>query len=546
MSENLKNNSENNNETNNYNPYDSLTEMGGSFNPDKAKAAREEALEAKHILDDSKHRKEEYLKSDLGQQEESIEETFDRWYNDIDEMVKSGQMTEEQAREMLNAMTESAIEGIDTVRQEYATQQELVGHEDVQKKLESIENGLGKEFDGETNINDATGKERTFSEWDIQPKLKDETSREFGDRAIKRGDITVLTEHVPKFQDESPEEYSKRIDQLHSDFLRKEGEGIEQYRERIEAADKNNDLLISEANHIIPSGTELAQKIIDEMSNIKDMQQSGRFDETKAKQFQRELLQQAIEDQRELDRNKMKEEKRAQLKEQLQQKRELENDALEEQPIENEKEPINEQYNTDTITPQVQQAPQEQTQQAPPPAAKKKPGLFGRIRGFFGRRRQARAERLRQAQAEEQAQQAQRAEQIKQQRMADYKAEHPGAIEDIAKAEAMAYAGDPYRTEAIKNRKRADAFLEGAKTLHAQGQDAQAYGLANTSKILRESALESNAFATVMEEAAGHQYDNQHNPDQARRDAVAEYLGEEQPTNSNQDDGATNANKKIA
>ena len=141
MSEKLNNNPENNLNANSEDRYNALSEMSGSFDPGKAEAARKRALEAQHVLDGTKHRKEEYLNSDLGQQEKSIEETYDSWYNDIEEMVRNGQMTEEQANEMLNTMTDSAIEGIDTVRQEYVNQQELVGHEEVQKKLEAAENG---------------------------------------------------------------------------------------------------------------------------------------------------------------------------------------------------------------------------------------------------------------------------------------------------------------------------------------------------------------------------------------------------------------------
>ena len=44
------------------------------------------------------------------------------------------------------------------------------------------------------------------------------------------------------------------------------------------------------------------------------------------------------------------------------------------------------------------------------PNTKKKIGLFGRIKGFFSKRRQAKAERLERAQTEERAKQAQLAE----------------------------------------------------------------------------------------------------------------------------------------
>ena len=77
MSETINNKSETS-ENSNDNSYNVLSEMKDNFNPAKAENARQEALEARHILGDDNHLKEEYAKSDLGQQEQGIEDTFDQ------------------------------------------------------------------------------------------------------------------------------------------------------------------------------------------------------------------------------------------------------------------------------------------------------------------------------------------------------------------------------------------------------------------------------------------------------------------------------------
>lgn len=293
MSETINNKNEISENTNN-DSYNVLSEMKDNFDPANAENARREALEARHILGEDNRLKEEYAKSDLGQQEQGIEETFDQWYNDIDEMVKSGQLSEDDARQMLDSMLESGISGINAVRQEYATQQELADHEEVQRKLESKETHATDDFAGETNLNSKTGKERTFSEWDIQPKKADETAREFGNREINRNDITVLTEYIPMLQDEDAKHYSQRITKLHEAYPRADGETSADYRNRINEANSSNELLFTLANRTIDSDSPVAKQLLDDLNNIEDMQKAGRFDGNRKEQLQREVLEKAI------------------------------------------------------------------------------------------------------------------------------------------------------------------------------------------------------------------------------------------------------------
>ena len=81
------------------------------------------------------------------------------------------------------------------------------------------------------------------------------------------------------------------------------------------------------------------------------------------------------------------------------------------------------------------------------------------------------------------------AEEARKQRIAEYKAEHPEAVDDVNKAYAMAKAGDKYETEATE--------------LRAQGKHDEA-------KIVQK-------IANTVEEVAGEDYDKRNdkrNPQQ--------------------------------
>ena len=71
------------------------------------------------------------------------------------------------------------------------------------------------------------------------------------------------------------------------------------------------------------------------------------------------------------------------------------------------------------------------------------------------------------------------AQKAREQRMTEYKAEHPEAVDDVNKAYPMAKAGDKYETEATNLR---------------------AKGYYNNAKV-------SQAIANMVEEAAGEYYD---------------------------------------
>ena len=113
-------------------------------------------------------------------------------------------------------------------------------------------------------------------------------------------------------------------------------------------------------------------------------------------------------------------------------------------------------------------------------------------------------------------------------RIAEYKAAHPNAVEDIKKAEAMAYAGDPYRTDATKSQQHAKEFLGFAKDSKDEGKNDEAQMLVGVARSFYESTQEINRIADVIEEEAGRKHDYEQNPDQAMKDAVTEYFKDEQ------------------
>lgn len=81
------------------------------------------------ILNENKTRKSEYLESEKGQEELSIEETFDEWVQQLDDKVDNGEISREEAIKQQEEMLESAVKGIEDVRSaeyERAKRQELV------------------------------------------------------------------------------------------------------------------------------------------------------------------------------------------------------------------------------------------------------------------------------------------------------------------------------------------------------------------------------------------------------------------------------------
>lgn len=97
----------------------------------------------------------------------SSQKYFDDENLNIDFMLKSGSITEEQADRFREEVKQRA-------------QQSAADDLELQKKLQQMEQrGEEDEFAGERNINDATGKERTRGLFDLYPQEKGESREEY-------------------------------------------------------------------------------------------------------------------------------------------------------------------------------------------------------------------------------------------------------------------------------------------------------------------------------------------------------------------------------
>ena len=116
------------------------------------------------------------------------------------------------------------------------------------------------------------------------------------------------------------------------------------------------------------------------------------------------------------------------------------------------------------------------------------------------------------------------AEEARRQAIAEYKATHPDAVENVEKARFMASAEDPYRTRAITNRKEASKYQDEADELYIKKEQLAAsndwrasdevgdkwlHDLTQ-SKIRKLEADESDKRADDAGKNAGIYYDSSH------------------------------------
>ena len=116
----------------------------------------------------------------------SSQKYFDDENLNIDDMLKSGSITEEQAERFREEVKQRA-------------QQSAADDLELQKKLQQMEQRGGEdEFSGERNINDATGKERTRGLFDLYPQGKGrggkESHQEYVDRLHHMRELTDRAE----------------------------------------------------------------------------------------------------------------------------------------------------------------------------------------------------------------------------------------------------------------------------------------------------------------------------------------------------------------
>lgn len=192
-------------------------------------------------------------------------------------------------------------------------------------KLEQTKNRTEEEYNkqhqedfvGERNYNDKQNKERTFTTYDVYPNIDPSPDQPFGERTRRRNDMTVLTEYLPMFPDEAADSYSKRVNQVYEDFPREDGEDLDHYKERIEKADKDNELLMSLAKHTIEPDSKIAESLQADLDDIAKMEQSGRYSKEQIDHFRHEQLEKAINEQYDANQKAAKEDKRNILREKL-------------------------------------------------------------------------------------------------------------------------------------------------------------------------------------------------------------------------------------
>lgn len=183
-------------------------------------------------------------------------------------------------------------------------------------------------FNNSLDINDRTGKERTYSQFDIYPinshkdeetgQISAESSREYGDRLTRMSELTTLTEVIPRFEDESKEEYQARINQVGDQFHRQEGEELSAYKERIAEASKDGSLLVSMAEQMVNDPKSTAIKNMHEyLIDIDQMEKSGKYEPKQIETFRREVATKVIKEQQSRMRQEAKSQKYAELKEKL-------------------------------------------------------------------------------------------------------------------------------------------------------------------------------------------------------------------------------------
>ena len=209
-----------------------------------------------------------------------------------------------------------------------AIHDEAVTHIDqVEQRMQNrTDSEYYSNFGGETNIDSGTGKARTRSVFDLYRRAEGENGVEHSERIRSNTDMATLAEYIPMLADEDTKSYSDRIKQLHEEFPRREGESADAYRDRIKVANQENRLLLTMANKMIDPDSAIAATLQEDLNNIEDMKKSGRFDEDKAKELQREVIEKAVNEQWKAAQDQEKTARRAKLKERLDARREAGDD----------------------------------------------------------------------------------------------------------------------------------------------------------------------------------------------------------------------------
>ena len=201
-----------------------------------------------------------------------------------------------------------------------------------------------------------------YSEWDsLMAKSNEQIQQNFLDdkehiaNKQKRDRFNYSQADVmPKDQDETTEEYSNRIAGIHEDFPRQAEEGPAEYQKRMQAAYEDGSILQSVAERMIDSESVIGQSLKNDLLNIDDMKNGGRFDEERAKVLRREVLEKALKEQKALGQAEAKRQSREDLKAKLEVKKRAQAEADAKRKIETGDGDKTETGDNDKKTPDIQ------------------------------------------------------------------------------------------------------------------------------------------------------------------------------------------------
>ena len=154
--------------------------------------------------------KEHYF-SEFGDIEHQQEENNRLLLNRLDTLIDEGKISQEKADELLNLQIKEADKKIEGNRESYQKMDEW-----FQKRADGSR--AEDTFEGETNINRATGKERSSSEFDVYHRQKGETPQEYGERLKRMHEINA------QFETQGRQEDEERVRQEAEDRARLEAE----------------------------------------------------------------------------------------------------------------------------------------------------------------------------------------------------------------------------------------------------------------------------------------------------------------------------------
>lgn len=109
-------------------------------------------------------RKEDYLESENGQRELFVEDVFDKTIEDIENMVKNGEITQEEARKREEIMLNFVINSIDAIRKEEYGRQKQEGVQKMVNILSQIATDDDKVQRMSEMVNEATSAAQPTSE----------------------------------------------------------------------------------------------------------------------------------------------------------------------------------------------------------------------------------------------------------------------------------------------------------------------------------------------------------------------------------------------